>query len=219
MFKTGDYHLQPISPCIDTGDNSAADLPATDIDGLPRIIDGDNNSSATVDMGADEQSDGVELILRAIALSSNHIMLEWFVLDPGPVTSYVLYRNGVRIATLTATGSSSVRYSDVIGVEPGTDYQYEVAALNGASEPPRSVPVNVNSGPDPETFLPVFPEARGYGAGPRRGAGVPYTILKNLQTGHGRKEIIQPSRKTRCVNAWKPLARGYACLKFRGTLT
>ena len=55
MF-TGDYHLQPISPCIDAGDNGATGLPATDIDGQQRIIDGDDNGSATVDMGADEYS-------------------------------------------------------------------------------------------------------------------------------------------------------------------
>jgi hypothetical protein len=46
--------LQPDSPCIDEGDNNATYLPATDLDGLPRIIDGDCNEVDVVDMGAYE---------------------------------------------------------------------------------------------------------------------------------------------------------------------
>ena len=54
LFQADGYHLQQGSPCIDVGDNGAAGLPAKDIDGSPRIIDGDNNGSTIVDMGADE---------------------------------------------------------------------------------------------------------------------------------------------------------------------
>jgi len=50
----GDFHLQGSSPCIDAGDNSAPDLPLTDIDGEARIIDGNGDSVSVVDMGADE---------------------------------------------------------------------------------------------------------------------------------------------------------------------
>ena len=49
----GDYHLLSGSPCIDTGDNAAV-TEATDLDGNPRILDGDCILGAVVDMGAYE---------------------------------------------------------------------------------------------------------------------------------------------------------------------
>lgn len=50
----GDYHLQATSPLIDAGTNGVAGLPATDIDGQPRIQDGNGDNDAVVDIGADE---------------------------------------------------------------------------------------------------------------------------------------------------------------------
>ncbi|MDO9085044.1 MAG: choice-of-anchor Q domain-containing protein [Anaerolineaceae bacterium] len=53
----GDYQLTASSPCIDTGLNSAVTTPIIylkDLDGYQRIIDGDENGTATVDMGAYE---------------------------------------------------------------------------------------------------------------------------------------------------------------------
>jgi parallel beta-helix repeat protein len=64
----GDYHIQPTSPCIDAGDNGAVPADTADLDGDgntaepmpydfekdPRFFDGNGDSTATVDMGADE---------------------------------------------------------------------------------------------------------------------------------------------------------------------
>jgi parallel beta-helix repeat protein len=54
-FDDAQYHIiYPDSPCIDAGDNSAPDLPGTDFEGQPRVRDGDGDSIAVVDIGADE---------------------------------------------------------------------------------------------------------------------------------------------------------------------
>lgn len=50
----GDFHLGACSSCIDRGDNAAANLPAYDFEGDARILDGDGDAAAVVDIGADE---------------------------------------------------------------------------------------------------------------------------------------------------------------------
>ncbi len=50
----GDFHLLPTSLLIDAGNNSAVFMPDRDFESDPRQIDGDGDSSAIVDIGADE---------------------------------------------------------------------------------------------------------------------------------------------------------------------
>lgn len=50
----GDFHLLRGSNCIDAGTNSAPEIPNNDFEGNSRVIDGDKDGIATVDMGADE---------------------------------------------------------------------------------------------------------------------------------------------------------------------
>jgi hypothetical protein len=50
----GDYHVTGGSPAIDAGTNEDADLTETDLDGVDRIVDGNDDGLAIVDMGAFE---------------------------------------------------------------------------------------------------------------------------------------------------------------------
>jgi parallel beta-helix repeat protein len=55
VWLDGDYRLLFNSPCIDTGDpNYMAEPNETDLDGNPRVFDGNRDGTAVVDMGAYE---------------------------------------------------------------------------------------------------------------------------------------------------------------------
>ena len=54
FIGSDNYHLQPSSPCIDAGNNSAPGLPSSDFEMDGRVVDGDSDGTPVVDMGADE---------------------------------------------------------------------------------------------------------------------------------------------------------------------
>ncbi len=72
---SGDFHLQLTSPCIDTGTNSAPNLPAQDFWGDPRVMDG------VADMGVDEFTGSIPQYNLTISST-----LRGFVTTPGEGT-------------------------------------------------------------------------------------------------------------------------------------
>jgi hypothetical protein len=55
IWFEGDYHLLADSPCIDAGDpNYISEPNETDLDGRPRVLDGNEDGTAVIDMGAYE---------------------------------------------------------------------------------------------------------------------------------------------------------------------
>ena len=66
-----DLHLLPYSPCIDAGDNSVVEPNSTDLDGNPRIIDGDGDGEAIVDMGAYESMHAIKVDMKVTPQTLN----------------------------------------------------------------------------------------------------------------------------------------------------
>jgi len=61
IWIEGDYHLLATSPCIDTGDPNYVPGPnETDLAGRPRVLDGNEDGIAAVDMGAYEFLPAIE---------------------------------------------------------------------------------------------------------------------------------------------------------------
>ena len=68
---SGDHHLGPGSPCVDAGTNDAPNLPGYDFEGDSRVIDGDRDGTAVVDMGIDE-SRGIRIYVDRDARGDNN---------------------------------------------------------------------------------------------------------------------------------------------------
>ncbi|MFZ2102956.1 MAG: right-handed parallel beta-helix repeat-containing protein, partial [Oricola sp.] len=101
-LASGDFHLLAGSPVIDRGDNDAPGLPEQDFDREPRVLDGDGDDLAVVDMGVDE---ALQIL-------------------PTPTPEPVLFADGFETGDLSAWSSAETDQGD-LSVSSG-------AALGGA---------------------------------------------------------------------------------------
>jgi hypothetical protein len=80
----GDFHLAPGTPCLDSGLNGLAAISDTDVEGNPRVVDGNGDGNAVVDMGAYEKQnprivnvgiDGKNIVLLGDHFDAGSIIL------------------------------------------------------------------------------------------------------------------------------------------------
>ncbi len=95
--SAGDVRLQAGSPCIDAGINTAPSIPVLDKDGTDRIIDGNADGIATVDMGAYEYqgtSTGVRLAsFKAGAGTDGIVTIRWRTASETDNAGFHLWRS------------------------------------------------------------------------------------------------------------------------------
>jgi parallel beta-helix repeat protein len=147
---TTDCHIMPDSPCIDAGTNDpCGGLPATDIEGVPRPLDGDGDANAVADMGAYEYTANSPSI--AVSAHSFYFVQNW----PGPEPQTLQIRNcGGRplhweivedcnwLEAVPANGVSTGQINEVTmtvdpnGLAPGLySYDFRVQDSNASNSP------------------------------------------------------------------------------------
>jgi predicted outer membrane repeat protein/parallel beta-helix repeat protein len=107
------------SPCLDAGSNSAPDILATDMDGIPRVIDYDRNGAAVVDMGAYEHAalryqphsgtintetwgSGTHYVTASVTVADNQML----TIEPCAVIKFAPNTQLLVYGTLRASGTS-----------------------------------------------------------------------------------------------------------------
>ncbi|MHC4316018.1 MAG: choice-of-anchor Q domain-containing protein, partial [Planctomycetota bacterium] len=127
VWIDGDYHLLPDSPCIDTGDpNFMAEPNETDLDGKPRVLDGDNDSVLVVDMGAYEYRFAILAQVRIVPKTIN------LASKGKSITCYIWLPDEYDVADIEP---NSVFFEDEIQPEQfSADQQKQVAMLRFSRE-------------------------------------------------------------------------------------
>ena len=117
---SGDYRLQSDSPCVDTGDPSAADVGPEDLDNRLRVWDGDDDSVTVVDRGAWEYNSiaGQEMDVQGNGVSiidGDVVPATWDATDFG--TAAVSGGTVEQTYTIKNTGSISLTLTGMPKVE------------------------------------------------------------------------------------------------------
>jgi|GEM_PF-2054257 len=160
---SGDYHLRCNSPCIDVGTNSPpGGLSSTDLDGGNRLLNGDNNGTTVVDMGAYEYAfnpaqastieltpDELEFSLRIGGADPNDQVLG--IRNSGSCSLFwQVAENCSWLEVLPATGESNGEIDDVAvsvnatGLALGTYNCVMTVTGNAATNSPQTVTVELS---------------------------------------------------------------------------
>jgi hypothetical protein len=134
----GDFHLRVGSPCVDAG-LAHADLPATDPDGDPRVLDGNLDGIPVVDIGWDElvRPTAVQVSVVTSEASPGRVRVVWRVtLDPDAHATIYRQEEGLGwqpLRSAVADGSGSVELEDS-EVRAGMRYGYRIGVRRAAQE-------------------------------------------------------------------------------------
>jgi hypothetical protein len=144
----GNLRLQPGSPAIDAGKNST--VPAsvtTDLDGNPRIQDGNGDNSPIVDMGAYEAPDTIPptvTINQAAGMPdpTSATLILFTAIFSEPINTATFTADDVDLSASTAPGAT---VSSVTEIEPydGTTFEIEVSGMTGDGTVTASIPAGV----------------------------------------------------------------------------
>jgi len=139
---SGDYSLQNTSPAIDVALNTNVPVGVTiDMEGNDRIIDGDDDLTSTVDMGAYEYDPPevplpIGLVYFQAEITNIGVKLSWETASETNNAAFLIYRNDLVIVRIEGAGTSSElnSYDYIDGtVVPGQSYTYVLADVDYAN--------------------------------------------------------------------------------------